>query len=53
MGTNIDNVLDDLEQAIEHLEYFATVNSFKLDKTKLDSIVAELVELAKQIDRSK
>jgi hypothetical protein len=52
MGTDIDNVLANLEEAIEHIEYFAKTKSYSLDQSRLDLIVAELVTLVKQIDGS-
>lgn len=53
MGTDANNVLDNLEELIEHIEYFATCKGYTIDQTKLDEYATNLIKLVNEIDGSK
>jgi hypothetical protein len=52
MGTELNNVLDDIEILKEHLEYFAVCKGVKTSgmEADIDMIIAQVKNLAKRID---
>lgn len=51
MGTDANNVKDDLESLVEHIEYFATVKGYTIDQTMLDKYVNNLLTLIDNINK--
>lgn len=53
MGTDLNNVLDELEEFIEHLEYFAKLKNFEIDQEQLDMFANNFINLAVKINGEK